>query len=208
MHTVHECMCVCTRCGTTQTLPSLSFCSSGFPQAKSTHNALLLCQRIQGPWKNVLSLCPFISSLILSLHFLKDCPLSPFYRFSFLCPDICFFWHYLPSSVNRRTYTDNCLKRFLKWGQNIFNIGPLYVRMSGCGEDFNTPHALYLNRITCSFKIFVCVIIKAVSVNVVEQTGLPKGLLGININSKHSSWRNSTKADTWRLYTYFSHFLW
>lgn len=79
MHTVHECMCVCAHCGTAQTLPSLSFCSSGFPQAKSTHNALLSCQRIQAPWKNVLFLCPFISSLILSLHFQKDCPSSPFF---------------------------------------------------------------------------------------------------------------------------------
>lgn len=53
-------------CGTAQTLPSLSFCSSGFPQAKSTHNALLSCQRIQAPWNHFLSL-PF---LFFSFYFI------------------------------------------------------------------------------------------------------------------------------------------
>lgn len=67
MHTLCVCVCVCVHRGSAQTLPSLSFCSSGFPLAKSTHNALLSCQRIQAPWNNFLSHCPFIWSLILSL---------------------------------------------------------------------------------------------------------------------------------------------
>lgn len=143
MHTAYMCAVALHR------LSHLSFCSSGFPQAKSTHNALLLCRCIQALWNHFLSLTfYFFSYSIIQkifLFLLQFC-------FLFLCrcdssTDIK-GPHLLTGDVTliikARQNVPQC---------NVLHIGPCHICCKGllCVAYY---YSLYLT-LTCSFMTFV-----------------------------------------------------
>lgn len=97
---------------------------------------------------------PFYFFSYFITAFPKDFPLSSVFLSSVQIFFLWFlYWHYCPSSVDRKTYIDNPQNKFLIWGKSCAPHGSL-AHILGGGKDCNTPHTVHCIWRKITFKTF------------------------------------------------------